>query len=157
VQASQEVVRIPKDILTQAGDTLEVRVRATKRHKVRSALLFSATPKPLKTTPLTVTKATHRRDKKDYQHSLTTKNNSFVHTIPGDVVDVVVKDIPRLAVALCEGGPRQENHTRRYLLKANGFYTKMSLGTRYQLGSRWLSRLSSEDRALLRRLKVNAV
>lgn len=155
VKASQEVVRIPKDIIDSATENIEIRIKATKRHKVRSALLFSATPKPLKTIPLTITKATHRRDKKDYATSLAEKNHSFprhtasvagfVHTIPGDVVDVEVKDVPRV-----------EGTNRRYLLKANGFYTRMSLGTRYTIGSRWLSKLQKEDRALIRRLKIAA-
>lgn len=145
VQASQEVVRIPNTILSQLKDAyLTVRVKATKKHKVRATFLFQGTPKTPRPTPLTLTEALHHRTNTDHAANLKEKNHNFLHTIPGDTVTLTLKDIPLIP-----------NTTRRYVLKTNGFYTRLSPSTYVSLGRDWLDRLLPEDRKLLRRLRLS--
>lgn len=144
VQASQEVVRIPHKIIKDLKESfLVVRIKATKKHKVKAAFVFQGEVKQPQLIPLAITKAFHKSEEKDYVAQLKNKDNNFLHTIPGDVVELRVKDIPL-----------QPNTTRRYVLKANGFYTRMSLKTHWKVGKDWLKRLAVEDRKLLRRLRL---
>ena len=122
---------------------LSVRIKATKKHKVRTAFVFQGTAQAPKLTPLTITKATHRQSRTDHAKELATKNNSFLHTIPGDVIELTIKDVPAVPGA-----------RRRYALRANGFYTRMSLKTHWKIGKNWLVRLLPEDRKLLRNLRL---
>ena len=144
VQAAQEVVRIPRELIRSLGDTdLVVRIKATKKHKVCGATLFSGEATEPQLVPLTFTKVVHQRTGTDHTHSLTQKNGQFLHTIPGDVVDVLVQDTPR-----------SSDTRRHYVLTTHGFYTKLSQKVAYQIGPRWLSRLHKEDRKLLKTLRL---
>ena len=145
VQSSQEVVRIPKRVIKASrGDFLAVRIKATKKHKVRTALVFAGEPKDSNYQPLKTLSAKHSRTSNDYAASLESKTQTFMHTIPGDVVDLKIKDIPR-----------RKGVTRLYVLKADGFYTKLSPKVRNHIGKNWLSRLDTKDRQLLSTLRLS--
>jgi len=145
VQASQEVVLIPKEIIKNLNDTLlTIKIKATKKHKVRAAFIFQGTATAPRLQPLSITTAKHQREIKDYAASLSSKNHSFLHTIPGDRVEVLIKDHPRVL-----------GTQRRYVLKTNGFYTRMSAATVKLVGPKWLGRLLPEDRELLKNLKLS--
>jgi len=144
VQASQEVVRIPHKIIKDLKESfLVVRIKATKKHMVKAAFVFQGEAKRPQLTPLSITKAFHKDEEKDYAGQLKSKDSNLLHTIPGNVVELSIKD-----------APLQPNTTRRYVLKANGFYTRMSLKTHWKVGKDWLKRLAVEDRKLLRRLRL---
>jgi|GEM_PF-2370641 len=144
VQASQEVVRIPKKIINSLkGEFLTVRVKATKKHKVRSAFVFSGKAQPPELTPLTIESAVARADNSDYSTRLAKKDGDFLATVPGDVVDLTIKD-----------SAKQPDTTRRYVLKAKGFYTRLSAKTYHTIGANWINSLSNDDRRLLKRLRV---
>ncbi len=145
VQATQEVVRIPKEIIARLKDEfLTIRIKATKKHKVQTAFVFQGTPRVPEVTVLTAEKVAHSTSGHDYTEQLKEKNGTFLHTIPGDVLDVVVKDAPKV-----------EGVTRRYVLRANGFYTRMSAKTASKIGNDWLKRLNPEDRNLLKNLRLS--
>jgi hypothetical protein len=147
VQASQEVVKVPKEIINHLTDEyLILRIRATKKHIVRAAFAFLATARVPKAQPLTLTSAYHQREQRDYATDLSTKNNTFLRTEPADVVDL----------AFATPAPAPAGTTRRYLLTANGFYTKLSQATKKKLGTSWYHKLDRDDRRLLTRLKKNA-
>ena len=145
VQASQEVVRIPKEILANLKDTyLTLRIKATKKHKVRAAFAFQGTPTNPELKPLTITKASDLKDQTDYTDLLKQKDGTFLHTIPGSKIALTLKTTPAVAGTV-----------RRYVLKANGFYTRMSNKTALKIGKNWLDRLAPEDRKLLKHLRLS--
>ncbi len=145
VQATQEVVRIPKEIIARLKDEfLTIRIKATKKHKVRTAFVFQGTPRIPEVTVLATEKVAHSTSGNDYTEQIKEKNGTFLHTIPGDILDVVVKDAPKVI-----------GMTRRYVLRANGFYTRMSTKTASQIGKNWLQRLNPEDRTLLKNLRLS--
>ena len=148
VQASQEVVRIPKEVLARAkGAFLTMRIRATKKHKVRTAFLFTANPvdaaQEVVFTPLKVRRIYHEREKREVAHELAQQNQTFVHTQPGDTIAVEMHD-----------ARRRDGYKRQYQLKAHGFYTKMSPSLRTRLGDSWYKALDGESRKLLKNLRV---
>ncbi len=145
VQAAQEVVRIPKEIIANLKEEfLTLRIRATKKHKVLAAFVFQGTPRKPGVSVLSIEKITNAISNKDYAEQLNDKNGTFLHTIPGDILDVVVKDAPKVV-----------GMTRRYVLRANGFYTRMSAKTASKIGNDWLNRLNPEDRILLKNLRLS--
>jgi hypothetical protein len=149
VRASKEVVRIPRSIVERAlGSVLTVRIRATKKHKVADAYLFegeaSALEEEAKITPLHLTRAFHRREKADYGETVAKRDGTFLHTIPGDVVELEMADVPRSA-----------DSDRYYLLRAHGFYSKMSEHVRRAVSQAWYRNLDGESRRLLRNLRVH--
>lgn len=144
VQASQEVVRIPQEIIAKLKDEfLSVRIKATKKHKVLTAFVFQGEAEIPKLEKLAVS-VVDSTNGFDYTEQLKEKNSLFLHTTPGDVLDVTVKD-----------SPRKEGMSRRYVLKTNGFYTRMSRETSAKVGKNWLDRLLPEDRALLKDLRLS--
>jgi len=144
VQASQEVVRIPREIIENLKETLlTVRVKATKKHKVLAAFVFQGTATAPELRPLKLTSAVHRRTGQNHSEDLSVKNNTLLQTIPGDIVDITIKDVPLTP-----------STTRRYVLTTNGFYTKMSPTTKKMIGLKWLSRLLPEDQKLLKNLRL---
>ncbi len=151
IQASQEVVRIPREIIAKAlGTVLTVRIKATKRHKVRSAFLFkgnSLTETDIVTTQsLPVKSVYHAREQKEVREVLSNPDQNFVHTLPGDVINVQLEDVPAIA-----------GMDRHYVLKARGFYTQMSDEVRKEIGTTWYRKMDKEGRSLLKRLRAQKV
>jgi len=145
VRAAQEVVRIPKEVIANLKDEfLTLRIKATKKHKVRAAFTFQGTARIPEMKTLSVQKVADSKTGADYTEQVKEKNSVFLHTTPGDVIDVVVKDLPKV-----------NNTTRRYVLRANGFYTRMSDKTAAIVGPNWLERLAPEDRTLLKDLRLS--
>jgi len=145
VQATQEVVRIPKEIIASLKDEfLTLRIKATKKHKVRAAFAFQGTALTPAVNALSIQKVVNPKTGADYTEQIKEKNNVFLHTIPGDVMDVVIKDLPKVS-----------GTSRRYVLRANGFYTRMSAATAATIGKNWLERLAPEDRTLLKDLRLS--
>lgn len=143
VQATQEALRIPAELIEKAkGAFLTLRIRATKNHKVVSAFVFEGTPKEVVPTKLKLTKAVMKRTGKDYATVLENKDGNFLTTEPADVVELAFTDVSR-----------QEGLTRKYLLRANGFYSGMRAETQQKLGDTWYKKLPASDRKLLRNLK----
>jgi hypothetical protein len=144
VQASKEVVQIPATLLNNLdSEFVTVCIEATKRHKVSFASLVLGNTCSPALTNLTDVQVTNVKTGVDVSALLTQQNGTFVHTKPGDVYTVSVGTIPSVL----------EGAVRHYVLKAHGFYTKMSDTTKREIGDTWYTKLDSEDRQLLRRLK----
>lgn len=144
VQASQEVVKIPANVIKNMRDeVVTIKVLATKKHKVSKALVFAADSKKPVYKELSLEKSLHNRTNLDYSQCLKEKNNNFLHTIPGDVVEISFKDVPKI-----------EGKNRRYVLQSHGFYTKLSKATADKIGKNWLKKLLPEDRKLLKHLRL---
>src|SRR5690606_14883985 len=111
---------------------------------VRAAFIFQGVARVPEVKTLSVQKVVDTKTGADYTEQVKEKNGVFLHTMPGDVLDVVVKDLPQVA-----------NTTRRYVLRANGFYTRMSAKTAAVVGKNWLERLAPEDRTLLKDLRLS--
>lgn len=142
VQASQEVVKIPRELISKLKDEyLYIRIRATKKHIVRAAFVFSGVSSTPKITPLTLKYAYHSREQKDYAQELQVSNKNFLHTEPADVVS--------LTYVAPENKP-SDHMVRKYVLQAQGFYTRMSKVTKQKLGDRWYQKLAIDDRRLLK-------
>jgi len=136
-QASQEVVKIPKELIAKLTDNeLLVRIRATKKHIVHAAFAFATKARVPEVKTLELTSAYHHREQKDYSKVLSSKDGNFLRTEPADVVTLTFT------------APEQTAN-QKYLLTTNGFYTKMSADTKARLGNGWYHRLSTEDRRLL--------
>ncbi len=146
VQASQEVVRIPAELLKKAvGGVLEVCIAATKKHKVRSTFLFTGktADEEVTFTELEMVSAIKTSTNKDYAAGLAKKDGNFLRTAPSDVINVEIKD-----------AQHKDGYVRHYLLKADGFYTKMSKHTKDLMGDKWYARLDGDSKKLLRNLRV---
>lgn len=145
-RASQEVVRIPREILASLTDAfLTIRIRATKKHKVRAAFVFTGSPKEQSVTPLTLVSAVERRTGTDVGERLRVADGVFTHTIPGDVIDLTLRDT----------APLEEGTVRRYVLQTRGFYTRVSEEVKQVIGKHWYTSLASDDRKILRSFRVH--
>lgn len=143
-QASQEVVRIPRDFLSSLkGAFFTVSIRATKKHKVRAAFVFNSTPLEKVANPLRLASAFHRRLQVEIGDRLIKQDGRFTETIPGDVIDLAWRS----------DRPVAAGQTRRFILKADGFYTSLSESTKKLIGPDWYSRLERTDRKILRSFK----
>ena len=145
VRASQEVVRIPREIVKNLKESfLTVRIKATKKHKVKTSFVFSGEAKAPRLKKLELIEAKRQSDSVDFSKKLQKKNSDFLQTLPGDVIDLTLQDTPK-----------EEGKERRYVLKSNGFYTRLSKEGYRKIGKNWLSRLASEDRKLLKNLRLS--
>lgn len=145
VRAAQEVVRVPREVIARLQDDfLTLRIKATKKHKVRTAFVFQGAASAPEVKTLPVQQVINSKTGTDHTEQIKEKNSVFLHTIPGDVLDVVIQDLPKVA-----------NTTRRYVLRANGFYTRLSAKTSSKIGTDWLESLAHEDRNLLKDLRLS--
>lgn len=136
---SVEMTEIPPEAITRSGE-LQVRISATKRHQIAFiGLLRDPESEAYRVEALEVTKAWHRRLGKDVAGFLRYPSGQYLHTIPGDVVDVEFEE-PRVEI---ESGMQET-----YLLRSAGFYTPLSLDGKKAAGG-WENRLSEEARKRL--------
>ena len=141
-QPSVDAISIPEEAILDNGE-VTIRVSATKKHNVTSALLMS--PKeflPYKIEKLSVSKAFHNREKSDYAHVLNTDGSKqYLHTIPADVVDIEF-ETPNL-----KEDPSIQKEA--YLVKAKGFYAAASEETQRTAGD-WVNKLDPESHEWLK-------
>lgn len=145
VRSTQEVVRIPRELIEGADNMITVRIRATKKHVVRAAFVFTGAARAATLQPLRLVRALRTKTGDDVTTQLQEKDGSFVHTTPGDVIDVILADAPHA------GADR-----RRYILKAHGFYTRLPQAAEAAYKKEMYPKLSTADRALLRTLRMRA-
>lgn len=143
-QASQEVVKIPKDFLISLkAEFFTVRIHATKKHKVRAAFVFAGRSITRETKPLELVSAFHRRLRSEIKDHLTVKDGRYAETVPGDVIDLAWRPVGSVAAGT----------SRRYILKADGFYTRLSDAKHNLVGDDWYRKLDKGDRRILRSFK----
>lgn len=136
-------VSIPKAAIGKDGE-IEVRIRATKRHKVHAAFLAAPREKlGYRVEKFAPTTVFHRREKKDYTAVVAqARSKDYLHTIPGDVIDV------SFGVAPSTKSPEE---SEAYVLESGGIYTSASKETQLRAGN-WVEKLDPESQAILRSL-----
>lgn len=140
-QSSAYLIKIPHEAIHDGK--VQLRITATKRHHVTCARLIRAGQEELAAVPsepLELVKAYNRRTKEDGVAKLTAKDNDYLVTWPGDVVDLEFK-LPH-AKDVADLG---------FVLQAHGFYVAASREIQTQLGD-WVSRLDPESAAFLKEL-----
>lgn len=136
---STEIAALPPETVTREGD-LAVRITATKRHQISFiGVLRNEENESYTAESLEVTRAWHRRAGRDAADCLRYETDRYLHTIPGDVVDVAFEE-PRL--------PMRRGMRETYLLRSAGFYTRLSPDGKKMAG-RWEDALSAEARERL--------
>lgn len=146
VRYTEEVVRVPRELLAQAADGfLTLRIRATKKHAVRAAFAFYADARSADLRPLAIENAVRPESKTNLAAQLAEKNLDFVHLTPGNVIDLVLADLPRSAGTI-----------RKYVLKANGFYTRLPAKVEATYRKLIYPKLAAADQKLLRTLRMRA-
>ncbi|MCB9811546.1 hypothetical protein H6783_01390 [Candidatus Nomurabacteria bacterium] len=144
VQASKEVVCIPKDLVQSVADeVITICIKATKRHQVTFAGVMQGQAVLAEPTLLGRQTVVHTRTGQDVSEKIRQKNEDFLHIVPGDTYEVTVSDMPTVATGL----------QRHILLSTNGFYTRLSEATKRRIGANWYRTLAPEDKAILRSLK----
>ncbi|MDP3725705.1 MAG: hypothetical protein Q8R36_00735 [bacterium] len=142
-QPSLNAVAIPKEAIQKNGD-VSIRVTATKRHKVHSAILVAPNKKvSCRTQKFSVAKAFHNRERKDYAEVLNKQySGEYMRTIPADVVDVSFK---------VGDSKLSESEQEAYILQTGGIYTVADEETQKEAGD-WVNKLDSESQSVLREL-----
>ncbi len=137
---STELLEVPREAISHSGE-VNLRIVATERHFVGFLGLVKQ-PKEVhcELESLGMKKAYHYRARQEY--SDLTKNQAvrYLHTIPGDVVDVEF-ELPKLSKAL-------EGKKETYLIRASGFYTRLSPESK-KLAGKWTEKLGAEAKERL--------
>ncbi len=140
-QSSTQAIKIPKEAIKNSSVSL--RIYSTKKHHVTCAAVITA--KNLEeavTEKLKLVKAYHRRLGKDFTEILSKKNNEYMETWPGDIVDVEFE------------APQEEIANELSLvLQADGFYSCPSKKITAENGD-WVSRLDKESLSFLKELEA---
>ncbi len=144
-QGVQEAVPIPRRAIREDG-SVSLQLEATKRHKVAGVSLVSPQREiEFVSESLKLLRAYHRRLGKDYAAVLREeRSGEYLHTIPGDVVDIEFSLPSRL-----EG----DDEKGVYVLRAGGFYTPLSETSRREAGD-WLSKLDAASLGFLREMSA---
>ncbi len=141
-QKDVSIIQIPAEAIEDGKVT--VQVMATKRHAVTTA--FLAAPKKklnYQTESLSVKKALKRGSRRNWTKNLNTKySKQYLHTIPGDVVDIEFK-----TPTTTPSASQQEV----YLLHADGFYTPATQEA-YHKAKGWIAKLDPESQAWLKKM-----
>ena len=146
-QSSAEMKEIPQEAVSDSGE-LSLRILATKRHRLDFVgLVRNPEETPYQMETLSVKEAKHNRLQEDVTALLRYRAGSYLHTIPGDTVDIEF-ELPKSTT------PRNMRET--YLLRSSGFYTYLSPESKKIAGD-WEQKLSNEarERLVLVRSKNN--
>lgn len=135
---------IPREAIAQDG-TVCIKITATKRHAISSIAMF--VPREIKTEKdvaqniVPMRHARHHRLNQDVTHDIThTRDGSFLHTVPGDVVDITFESAPN---------QEQTDMHYHYMLTFDGFYTQLSPDGKKLAGDGWVDKLDSDSRQRL--------
>lgn len=145
-QSTTEAVVIPAEAI-QNNKEVNLRITATKRHKVTSAFLV-APKKQLsyKSTVLKPRKVFHQRTERDYSDVINQKNSKeYLHTISADIVDVEF-DVPQVNTK-----EKVADNNEAYLVQAGGYYAPASEETQRVAGD-WVAKLDPEAREWLKEM-----
>ena len=140
-QYSTDAVSVPLEAISKSKE-VRIRVIAAKRHNLSFiGLIASKKLSKSKQERITVKKAFHQRLKKDYANLLQEKNSkSYLHIIPGDVVDMEF-DVGKIKLT--------DSEQESYLLQAGGFYGPASQESQILAGD-WVSKLDPEIKEWLK-------
>lgn len=140
-----EIIEIPRDGITLGGE-LELRIRSSKRHVLgfigMSQKVDSLSNKNYQEELLPLIAARHNRLGKDVSGDLKSREGSYVHTIPGDTID--------LEFSVPEGSISGENK-ETYLIQSSGFYTSLRPENQ-KLAGDWKEKISEEAKERLKKL-----
>ena len=140
-----EIIEIPRDSVTPDGE-LELRVMSSKRHTIGfmgiSQKVDSLSDKNYQEEILPLTAAKHSRLGKDVSSDLKSREGAYVHTIPGDMID--------LEFGIPENSVSGEN-TETYLIQSSGFYTSLRPENQ-KLAGDWREKVSKEAKERLEKL-----
>lgn len=142
-RSSVEMTEIPQEAISGSGD-LHLRVSATKRHRLDFVgLARNPEELPYQMEALGINRAWHNRLREDVAALLQYRAGNYLHTIPGDTVDVEFER-PK------SGTPRGTKET--YLLRSAGFYIYLSPESK-KIAGNWDEKLSDEAKERLSFIK----
>ncbi len=138
-----EVIELPREAV-RADNTVRMRITATKRHAFGFVGLVQNIEKfhnaGFTEEKLVLSRAHHNRLKTDVREVLMSRQSGgYVHTIPGDTVDVEISASERKL---------KKGERETYLIKSSGFYTPLRRESR-ELAGNWQERISDEAKSRL--------
>ncbi len=141
--SSSELVEIPREAILDSNK-LDLRICVTHTHYLNFIGLLQEkqeeTSYKIESVPLK--KAYHHRLKRDVRGLLSNQRGEYLHTIPGDLVDIEF-DAPKTSLSA--------GQMETYLLRATGFYTGLSLMSK-RIAGNWEERISDEARKWIREI-----
>lgn len=141
-----EIVELPRGSVDSSGN-LSIKIVSTEYHHVSFiGLLPASIDIESKVEKLELTSAIHQRLNTSVVEALMFKKGQYVHTIPGDIIDLEFS--PSIATVA-------EGEVESYLIKAGGFYTALSDESK-QLAGDWTANLSVEAKDRLANLGLSA-
>lgn len=132
-------VKIPKEALT--GDSVNLRITATKRHRVSALSLVEGTEvKESEYEPLKLAGAYHHREGKDFVETLSVDNDEYLKTYPSDIVTLTFKTSQRKV--------EDKSNNYQYLLSIGGVYAPATKEEQSIVGD-WVSKLDEEAKEFI--------
>jgi len=146
-RSSSEMTEIPREAISGSGD-LHLRVSATKRHRLDFVGLAGKLKEmPYRTETLGIKRAWHHRLQGDVTALLRYRPGRYLHTIPGDTVDVEFEQ---------SKGDMSPDMKETHLLRSAGFYTYLSPESKKIAGD-WKKKLSGEAKERLSFIEERSV
>lgn len=143
---SSEMVELPRESVLNSGE-MTLRVLSTECHHLAFVGLTKVPAEvPCKIENLKLKHAYHHRLKEVVTNSLGYQKGKYLHTIPGDVIDMEF-ELPRTVLG--------ENESETYMIRAGGFYTYLSPESKKTAGN-WEEGISEEAKERLEMLKKTA-
>lgn len=136
---SSEIMELPREAVLNDGN-LELKIVSTKRHYVDFIGLIRE-PREVNCDieHLALERAYHYRLKTDVSGLILNQDKKYLHTIPGDTVDLEFRVSEKQA---------EKDEQETYLLRAGGFYVSLRPESKKVAGN-WQERISDEARARL--------
>lgn len=142
-----DAIELPTKVIDPDGN-IQLRVTATKRHKVTQIGLAMLEEQVATVERLSISKAYHSRMKKDFAETLNSPSSKeYVRTIPADSVDIEVA-VPEVVL---KNGTQSD-----YLVQMSGFYSPASENVQREAAGEsgdWTSKLESDAREWLHNMQ----
>lgn len=136
---NSEIMELPREALLNNGN-LELKVISTKRHYIDfMGLIRGSEEINCDTEHLALERAYHNRLKADISNLVLNQDKKYLHTIPGDTVDLEFKASEKQI---------KKDEQETYLIRAGGFYISLRPESK-KLAGNWQERISNEARARL--------
>lgn len=139
-KAQVEAIPLPEEAVG-ANNIATLRITATKRHAVDMISLFVPssvnTQESLTTEELQLSHAYLERTNEESKDTLRDTTSVFVHTVPGDTLNISFKSTPPDNV---------DGVQHAYLLTVDGFYTNLSYAGKELAGNDWVAKLDPQAR-----------
>ncbi|KKU52794.1 MAG: hypothetical protein A3H69_02330 [Candidatus Sungbacteria bacterium RIFCSPLOWO2_02_FULL_47_9] len=140
-----EIIEIPREGISPEGK-LELKIKSSKRHSLGfagiSQKIESLNDKNYQEETVPLTMAEHGRLHKDVSSDLKNREGAYVHTIPGDTINLEFSVSESLV-------PNEDKET--YLIQSSGFFTSLRPENK-KLAGNWEEKISKEAKKRLEKL-----